>query len=408
MFGGPWVRSYAILRAMDLIQRSRSLKRAISYMLTTCAISYGAVGLAQAPAAKPEPDVLIFKNGDQLTGKLESGSGTNVVFKSDMAGEITVSLDNVKELRSHGSFAVLKKDVPLTRKDIQQLVLPGTVAYVDSVLEVAPATGVSSSVPEKDISLIIDQPTFQKQLRRQSLLSGWKGAATAGATDVQATSYGTTFNLGLNLVRTAPTVPYLPPHDRQIFDLTEAYGKLTQPLVPQTVPATPDSVAKTSIFHADFEYDRYFSPRFYALGDTSFDHSFAQGLNLQQVYGGGFGWTPVQSAKQQLDLKFDVHYEMQAFLPTAGTVNQNLIGSTFSESYRRTLPRKLILTESGSVLPAWNNTNAYSANGSVNLALPTFHRLTVNVGASDSFINDPPVGYQKNSFQFTTGIGYTF
>ncbi|WP_263383848.1 DUF481 domain-containing protein [Granulicella arctica] len=363
---------------------------------------------AQTAPAKPDPDVLIFKNGDQLTGKFESGSGNSVVFKSDMAGEITVSLDNVKEMHTHGNFAVLKKDVPLTRKDVQQLVIPGKVEYVDSALSVTPPSGVSSSIPEKDLALVIDQATFEKQLRSQSLLRGWKGAASAGATDVQATNFGTTFNLGLNLVRVAPMVSYLPPHDRQIFNLSEAYGKLTQPVIPQTSPATPNSVAKTSIFHADFEYDRYFSPRFYALGDTSFDHSFAQGLNLQQVYGGGFGWTPLQNPKQQLDLKFDVHYEMQEFLPASGTVSQNLIGSTFAETYRRTLPKKLLLTETGSILPAWNNSNAYSATGAINLALPTFHRLTVNVGASDSFINDPPTGYQKNSFQFTTGVGYTF
>ena len=225
---------------------------------------------------------------------------------------------------------------------------------------------------------------------------------------MQATNFGTTFNLGLNLVRLAPMVPYLPPHNRQTFNLSEAYGKLTEPAIPQTIPATPNSVAKTSIFHADFEYDRYFSSRFYALGDTSFDHSFAQGLNLQQVYGAGFGWTPLQRANQQLDLKVDAHYEMQQFLATEGTPSQNLIGSTFAENYRRTLPKKLLLTETASILPAWNNSNAYSANGTIDLALPTFRRLTVNVGASDSLINDPPTGYQKNSFQFTTAIGYTF
>jgi hypothetical protein len=394
---------------MNLSLRSRivlNTLRCVSLAgIVSCGMAWTAT--AQDKPAKPQPDVLVFKNGDQLTGSLVSGSGNSVVFKSDMAGQITVSLDNVKELRSNSSFAVIKKDVPLTRKDIEQKVAQGKVAYADGSLDVAAESGTSSSVPEKDLSLIIDKPTFDKSLQRQSLLKGWTGAASAGASDVQSTNYGTTFNLVLNLVRKAPLVSFLPPHDRQTFDLTETYGKLTQPVLPNP-DDLPNSVAKTSIFHTDFEYDRYITPRFYGLGDTSFDHNFAQGLNLQQVYGGGFGWTAIQSAKQQLDLKTDVHYEMQKFLATADTPNQNLIGSTFSEDYRRTLPRKLLLTETGSILPAWNNFKAYSAIGSVNLALPTFHRLTVNVGTSDSFLNDPPIGYKKNSFQFTTGIGYTF
>ncbi len=35
---------------------------------------------------------------------------------------------------------------------------------------------------------------------------------------------------------------------------------------------------------------------------------------MQQVYGGGLGWTPILTPVQQLDLKADVHYEMQSFI----------------------------------------------------------------------------------------------
>ncbi len=238
--------------------------------------------------------------------------------------------------------------------------------------------------------------------------SGWTGALSAAASDVQSTNYGRTFNLGLNLVRTIPTVPYLPPRNRTTLDVSETYGKLTQLVVPRPAINVPDSVAKTHIFHADFERDEYIHPRFYALGDLTLDHNYAQGLDLQQVYGAGFGWTPVQQPRQQLDLKVDVHYEKQQFQTTTTNQNQNLIGSTFAEAYRRTLPAKLLLTESASILPAWNNPNAYSATGTINLSLPAYKRLTVNFGASDSFINNPPFGFQKNSFQFVTGIGYIF
>ena len=377
-------------------------------LLLTMLNGLSLTGVCQGPPAKPEPDTIVFKNGDQLTGTLVSGSGNSLVFKSDMAGSIVVSLDNVKELRTHGSFAVLKKDVPLTQKNVQQEIHPGPLAYADGTVTVNSMSGASSSVPENDVAFIVDQPTFQKQLEKPSLLSGWTGALSAGATSVQSSSYGTSFNLNVNAVRSIPVVSYLPRRNRMTFNLSETYGKLTTPTVPQTTPATPDAVAKSSIFHSDFERDEYISPRFFYFGDLAFDHNYAQGLNLQQLYGGGLGWTAIQQPKQQLDLKAEIHYEEQRFQNTGVTQNQNLIGATLSEAYRRNLPGKLLLTENGSVLPAFNNPNAYSANGSVNLALPTFHRLTANFGLSDSFINDPPIGFQKNSFQFVTGIGYTF
>src|SRR3954454_21608281 len=64
---------------------------------------------AQGKKAVYSNDVIIFKNGDQLTGALLRAVGNTVVFKSDMVAEVTVPISRVKELRSRGSFAVLKK-----------------------------------------------------------------------------------------------------------------------------------------------------------------------------------------------------------------------------------------------------------------------------------------------------------
>jgi hypothetical protein len=320
---------------------------------------------AKPPAPKPPPDVIVFTNGDQLTGTLERGVANSVVFKSDMAGEITVSLDKIKELHSSGSFAVLRKDIPVSRKTVT----PGTVIYSDGKLTVAAPTGAPETVPEKQIGYIIDQPTYDKELEKK-----------AG--------------------------PFYA-RNRTTFHLQETYGKLTSPVIPQTTPPSPPAITLTSIFHSDAERDEYFSPKFYALGQTAFDHNYSQGLSLQQVYGGGIGWTAIKSTRQQLDLKATVQYEKQQYLASSGTPDQDLIGSTISESYHRNLPRKLIFTESISALPAWNVTNDYSANGSVALAMPLFKRLSLTISSTDNFLNDPAAGYNKNSFQFVTAASYS-
>ena len=39
--------------------------------------------------------------------------------------------------------------------------------------------------------------------------------------------------------------------------------------------------------------------------------------------------------------------------------------------------------------------------------MPVFKRLSVAISALDMFLNDPPPGFKKNSFQFTTGITYS-
>jgi hypothetical protein len=389
-----------------------NLAAIFSFALAATLIGAPAARAQVKPAAAPPksdppkaaPDTIVFTNGDQLTGTLVRAVGKSVIFKSDMAGEITVSLDKVKELHSTGSFAVLRKDVTPTRANVT----PGALIFEGGNLTVASITGQPETVPGKEIAYIIDQATYDKDLERKAGPAyGWNGAINGGATIVRSTDDGSTFTAGIALVRAIPAVPFLPGRNRTTFDLQETYGKLTTPVIPQTTPPTPASVAITSIFHADAERDEYFSPRVYALGQTAFDHNYAQGLKLQQVYGGGIGWSAIKGAKQDLDLKGAMQYERQSYLASSKTPDQDIIGSTISELYHRELPRKLLFTEAFSALPAWNNAHAFSANGSVSLAMPVFKRLSLAVTTSDNFLNDPAFGYNKNSYQFVTAVSYS-
>ena len=373
--------------------------------------------LAQTPAPKPTPDVLVFSNGDQLTGKLERMAGGSVVFKSDMAGELTIPSDKIKELRSGDQFALLRKGIPLTKKT-EHTVPFGTVQVADGNVVLTTPAQAPETVPTKDVAYLVDKPSFDKQVNNKvGFLHGWNGVVTGGATVVRATQNGTTLTAGISLVRMVPQVSWLPPDNRTTFNLTESYGKLTTPIIPppvQPAPPTPPvattDVVKTSIFHTDAERDEYFSPRLYALGDVAFDHNFSQGLQFQQVYGGGIGWTAIVDAKQELDLKADIHYESQQFIQTPGTANQpniNMIGSTFAETYRRNLPHKILFTEAGDILPGWSNSNAYSANATATIALPVYKRLSASFSTTDNFLNNPAQYYKKNSYQFITGVTYT-
>ncbi len=88
------------------------------FILTTAILATCGTTLpAQTPAAaaKPQPDVLIFTDGEKLIGQLKSAKGDSVVFKSDMAGEITVPWSKVQELRTNTPFAVIGKNAKLVR-----------------------------------------------------------------------------------------------------------------------------------------------------------------------------------------------------------------------------------------------------------------------------------------------------
>ena len=353
--------------------------------------------------SSPPKDVVLFTNGDQLSGTLLREVKDSVVFKSDMAGEITIPLARIKTLRTNGKFAVLEHGVPIAQS---RRVEPERIEINAAGLIKPDRPQPEAALPLSSVAYVIDAETFRKDLQRTpNFFSGWVGTATLGATFVQATQHGGTLTAAVNLTRQIPPLLYFRPQNRTTVNVEETFGKSTTPVIPQTTPPSPDAVVKTSIFHADAERDQYLSRRTYLLAETSFDHNFAQGLDLQQLYGAGFGFTPFSTAVQQLDLKADVHYLKQQFFDAS--TNENLVGSTFGETYRRTLPRKIQLNENASIIPAWNQLNAYSANGFVGIALPVTNRFSFSTSLTEAFLNNPSPGYHKNSLTFAAGITYS-
>lgn len=367
-------------------------------------------GAADKPAANPAPDTLVLNNGDTLHGKFVREVSGTVTFHTEALGDITVPFAKVKELHTTGDFAVLNSQVKARGKRAAAAIPTGTIDATGGSVTVHPANQqpIPQPVPAKDAQYIVDSQTLQQQMHRPGFFVGWDGSATAGATLVSATQNQYTVSGAVGLVRAVPSVSWLDTRNRTSTDFNGSFGKITQPAYTIAGVTTPAATTKTSILHFDAERDQFVSPRFFALAQTAFDHNFSQNLNLQQIYGGGMGWTAIKTPRQEADLKATVQYEKQTFITGAPGSNQNLVGSTFSANYMVKL-KLVTLTQQVAYIPAFNNPHAYSANESDTFAFPAYKNFSFSVGTLDSYLNDPPVSVpptKRNSFQFTMGLTY--
>ncbi|MBV8828893.1 MAG: DUF481 domain-containing protein [Acidobacteriaceae bacterium] len=337
-------------------------------------------------------------DGEKLIGHLESSDDTSLTFKSNLAGEVKVEWTNVKTLDSNNSFAIIEKGMKLRWKEDESKIPQGKLSANATEISVVPNPGApEESVPVQNTNKLVDQAAFDKAVaRKPAWYQDWKGSATVGLAIMSATQTSQTYTSAIKLTRAVPVENWMQPFSRTILSFNSAYGELAQ-------PATP--TVKTSIFHAIGERDRYISQSLYLIGDGRFDHDFSQGLDLQQTYGGGLGWTVVKGGYEQFDLKSELAYVNQQFLNPLQ--NQRLFGAVFSETYDRTLEHKIVLAEQISVNPTFNNTRAYSANGSLTLTVPVLKRISISLSTQDGFLNNPSPGFRKNSLQVTTGLTYT-
>jgi hypothetical protein len=370
----------------------------LSFCLFVLPISPVARAQDAKPAADAALDVLVLSNGDTLHGKLVKEIGGKVTFHTDSLGDLDVAWDKIKELHAAGSYGVLAKGVKLHGRKNEGPLPMGTVDVENQAVAVHPASAAAAPapIPVNDAEFIIDQPTLDKQMHHEpGFFSGWNGAATAGATLVEATQNQYTVSGGIGLVRAVPSVSWLNARNRTQFDFTGSFGKITQP---GTTPT------KSAIYQLDAERDEYFTSRVFALAQAAWNHNFAQDLQLQQIYGGGLGVTLLKTPKQEADAKATVQYEKQSFI--GGTEsNQNLIGSTFALNYAAKA-RLFTYAQQLAFIPAYNTPSAYSAGETDTLAFPTYKNFAFSVGTIDTYLNDAPLGTRRNSFQFTMGLTY--
>jgi len=436
----PVIRSSRGITAMPLITQRREGPAAaffrqapiISTLIFFAFITHPALpqtaakttGKADAKVTKPkEPEIketLILKNGDTLTGQLMNSTGTEIKFKTELAGEVTVEWANVKELKSNREFAVVPKGVKNSRNSA--LIPQGAIKIGEKDVVVTPtsqeekakgpdvaksetpslATEVTTAqqIPTSKIAYILDDATYQKEIHRKiHWHDGWDGHIDTGSTTIRATQNSYLFMMNTHLERNIPTVPWLDPKLRTTVDFTWSIGQTTQPDVPTT---------KTNVYHVGAERDEYYSRRGYYLQMLSYDHNFAQGLILQQIYGAGVGITVIKTERREFDLTADLHYEKQKFNATADVseLNRNLIGSTLSEALTQKWG-KITFDEKALADIAWNNASAFSASANGGVHMPIYKKLGFSVNIVDTFLNDPQVGYNKNSFQVSTGLSFT-
>ncbi len=354
---------------------------------------------AQAPTgpSASEPDVLVCKDGERLIGHLERATSSSAVFKSNVLGEVTIEWAKIQELHSSGKFAAIPKSVKLRNKEDAAQIPQGTVTVTDQQLALnTGAQPAPAPVSVANIANLVEEAAFQRAFSHQGFSEGWTGGLTGGISLTEATQKDQTYTAGVNLLRAVPSENWLDVRSRTSIEFDSAYGKLTE-------PGTP--AIKTSLDHLAVEQDWYLHPRLFAFGEAILDHSFSQGLKLQQNYGAGLGFVVLKTSVQELDFKASANYIDQRF-ETPG-LDQTLFGSTFAETYTRKFAHSILFAEQGAITPAWNNTNAYSAFVNAALTLPVYHRFGLTIGTLDNFLNDPPPGFKKNSFQLTIGATYS-
>lgn len=329
-------------------------------------------------------DTLLLANGDLLSGDLLRADAGGVTFHCPQLGDLHVAWQNIEELTTQTIWVAVTN----------RMTIQGELSARGAAVVITPSPGRPVSLHANELREIVTPAELAVQLAAAQTpwWRGWQGSVAAGFSVVKATQSANSYTTDISFRRNGNRRLAEPPRSNTLVSYRGSYGSVSQPHVPTVL---------SSIYTAAFEQDQNLSPAFFVLGRAQYDHNFAQGLQLQQSYGGGLGWKPINNANAQLDLKSGLHFTHQKFLTAPSA---SFLASDFSESFRRRLRSAMTWTENIGVSPAVTQGNAYQAAANTSLVIPVYKLLSFNMTVADSYLGNPQPGFRHNSLQFSSGM----
>jgi hypothetical protein len=151
-------------------------------------------------------------------------------------------------------------------------------------------------------------------------------------------------------------------------------------------------------------YDHNLNPRLFAFGTGDFSSDALQDLDLRSIIGGGFGWHPVKSPRQTLDILGGLVWTRETYSP--GPTN-SFAALDLGEQYTRKLGAASLFTEQMYFYPDMSQPGQYQFSFNSTFSSKLGKMFNWQTTFSDRYTSFPPAGTLKNDVILTTGLGIT-
>jgi putative salt-induced outer membrane protein len=343
-----------------------------------------------APSASA--DALSLKNGDHVTGAVTGADAKTVTLKTDFAGAININWSSIREITSDYTLFVLTPDK-------QTVNGPITLEGADMVVHTKANGAVH--VPLASLSVVRSpdaQAAYEKSLH-PPLTADWKGQVNTGF--ALARGNADTTNLNFGFISARKTL-----NDQISLRASSVYANND---------AAGGGVTANEIL-GEGRYDRDVAGNtVFWFVDANFTHNALQGLNLQSIYTGGFGWHAIHSAATTLDILGGINYTRQSYGQVEGSttptpsISRNLTGATIGEDFKHQFGSNTTFTEDFAFYPDLTDAGQYDFAFDVAADTKISKWFGWQVSFNDRYVSNPPIaGTKSNDVVFSTGLTASF
>ena len=324
-------------------------------------------------------DQVAFKNGDRLTGAILKSDAKSLRMSTAVAGEVTVSWQEIQEFRS---------DLPLHVVLANGQELVGKMIVHDGKFEIVTNTGVTIEASRETVVALRnnDEQSAYEKSQHRNLLHGWNGGLDAGLELTRGNSKTRNFRFAFSAVRKLSRED-VTLYAESIYSLDDVAG------------ARPHVTANVNRGGARFDHD--FVSRLFVFANTDFMTDGLQDLTLRSVAGGGIGYHLINRENATLNLLGGANFTRENYIE----VRRDLAAGQVGEEFTLKLGKSTTLLQNLAFFP---NLTDSGGNYRGNFSLSTVTKIGKWLGwqnnFSDTYVTNPPPGKERNEFVFTSGL----
>ncbi len=321
-------------------------------------------------------DEVYFKNGDRLSGQIVRLTDGKLVLTSKVAGEVTVSLADVKTFSSDAPVEVHLKDGTVLRQ-------PVVAAEPNEFAIKAGESLKPQSFPLADVTSINPPPAPKPK---------WTGSISGSLSLTSGNTEASSIAGSVSLAR------------RSEQDRTTADADIAQSN--QTDPDTGEGRTTENWWRLRGQYDYFFTKKFFGFANGRYEKDDIARLERRVVVGGGAGYQWIETPKTLFSTNLGLASLFEKYKRQPDTNNQLSLQAGYNFSHQ--LAKTTRLLHDLTWYPSLEEFSDFFLTSTAEVRTNLTKSMFANFKVIFNYDATPALSRESTDIKYLLGVGFNF
>ena len=336
-------------------------------VISLCTLLLPVVGFA---------DELYFKNGDRLTGQIVRLTDDKMVFKSQVAGEVTVSLSDLRTFTSEAPLEIHLKD--------------GTVLHQPVAAAEPNGFSIATGKPLQAQTFALAQVAAINPPAKP--LPKWTGSVTGSVSSTHGNTKAESVAGSFNTVRRSEK-------DRITANADYARSQ-------QEDPDTGEDNVTENWWKTKAQYDYFFTKKFFGFVNGRYEKDAIADLDRRVVVGGGGGYQWIEKPDTSFSTSFGLASLYEKF--NNDTESNSELSLQAGYNLSKTVCKRVKLLHELTYYPSLEKFSDYFLTTSAEVRATMVKNLFASFRVIFDYDTSPAIGRGSTDVKYLLGVGLEF